>query len=165
MNKKNGRNKLELVRGERGIVVTDAIIAILIVMLFTGLITSLISKIMVEKTKIKMNSQQMTFVTQIFEHIEEMDYNDVTEENVIEYINNIEPTKVSAGTTLDTLTTANKIKVKIEKYETTGENSGFDLVKIVTLTVQNELNNKTYTTEISRIKKATIQDVQDELDT
>ena len=165
MDKKSGRNKLELIREEKGIVVTDAIIAILIVMLFTGLITSLISKIMIEKMKIKMNSQQMTFVTQIFEHIEKMEYNEVTEENVINYINSIEPTKISAGTSLDNLTTANKIKVKVEKYETTEENPGFDLVKIVTLTVQNELDNKQYTTEISRIKKATMQDVKNELDT
>lgn len=165
MDKKSGRNKLELIREEKGIVVTDAIIAILIVMLFTGLITSLISKIMIEKMKIKMNSQQMTFVTQIFEHIEKMEYNEVTEENVINYINSIEPTKISAGTSLDNLTTANKIKVKVEKYETTEENSGFDLVKIVTLTIQNELDNKQYTTEISRIKKATMQDVKNELDT
>lgn len=165
MDKKSGRNKLELIREEKGIVVTDAIIAILIVMLFTGLITSLISKIMIEKMKIKMNSQQMTFVTQIFEHIEKMEYNEVTEENVINYINSIEPTKISAGTSLDNLTTANKIKVKVEKYETTEENSGFDLVKIVTLTIQNELDNKPYTTEISRIKKATMQDVKNELDT
>lgn len=165
MDKKSGRNKLELIREEKGIVVTDAIIAILIVMLFTGLITSLISKIMIEKMKIKMNSQQMTFVTQIFEHIEKMEYNEVTEENVINYINSIEPTKISAGTSLDNLTTANKIKVKVEKYETIEENSGFDLVKIVTLTIQNELDNKQYTTEISRIKKATMQDVKNELDT
>ncbi len=165
MDKKSGRNKLELIREEKGIVVTDAIIAILIVMLFTGLITSLISKIMIEKMKIKMNSQQMTFVTQIFEHIEKMEYNEVTEENVINYINSIEPTKISAGTSLDNLTTANKIKVKVEKYETTEENPGFDLVKIVTLTIQNELDNKQYTTEISRIKKATMQDVKNELDT
>ena len=165
MDKKSGRNKLELIREEKGIVVTDAIIAILIIMLFTGLITSLISKIMIEKMKIKMNSQQMTFVTQIFEHIEKMEYNEVTEENVINYINSIEPTKISAGTSLDNLTTANKIKVKVEKYETTEENPGFDLVKIVTLTIQNELDNKQYTTEISRIKKATMQDVKNELDT
>ena len=165
MDKKSGRNKLELIREEKGIVVTDAIIAILIIMLFTGLITSLTSKIMIEKMKIKMNSQQMTFVTQIFEHIEKMEYNEVTEENVINYINSIEPTKISAGTSLDNLTTANKIKVKVEKYETTEENPGFDLVKIVTLTIQNELDNKQYTTEISRIKKATMQDVKNELDT
>lgn len=165
MDKNGNRSKLELIKGERGIVVTDAIIAILIVMLFTGLITSLISKIMIEKMKIKMNSQQMTFVTQIFEHIEKMNYDDVTEENVISYINSIEPTRISAGTTLDTLTTANKIKVKVEKYETTEENSGFDLVKIVTLTVQNELDGTPYTTEISRIKKATTQDVKNKLDT
>ena len=107
----------------------------------------------------------MTFVTQIFEHIEKMEYNEVTEENVINYINSIEPTKISAGTSLDNLTTANKIKVKVEKYETTEENPGFDLVKIVTLTIQNELDNKQYTTEISRIKKATMQDVKNELDT
>ena len=165
MDKNGNRNKFELIKGERGIVVTDAIIAILIVMLFTGLITSLISKIMIEKMKIKMNSQQMTFVTQIFEHIEKMNYDDVTEENVISYINSIEPTRISAGTTLDTLTTANKIKVKVEKYETTEENSGFDLVKIVTLTVQNELDGTPYTTEISRIKKAATQDVKNKLDT
>ena len=55
---------------QNGIVVTDAIIAILIVLLFVGIITSLISKISTEKYKIKINSQQISLATQIFENVE-----------------------------------------------------------------------------------------------
>lgn len=148
-------------RTDRGIVVTDAIVAILIVLLFAGLITSLISKITAEKYTIKLNSQQMSLVTEIFEYVEKSKYADVTQDNIIAFINDMDSSKISAGTSFDTLTTPNKIKVSVEKYTPENETDSLDLVKIVTISIKNEFNNKTYTTDISRIKKANIQEVKE----
>ena len=145
---------------QNGIVVTDAIIAILILLLFVGIITSLISKISTEKYKIKINSQQISLATQIFEYVEKSSYEDVTQDKLIAYINEIDPGKISAGTSFDTLTTPNKVKVKVEKYTPTEEGEHLDLVKTVTISIENEFDNKTYKTEISRLKKASSQEVK-----
>ena len=99
---------------QNGIVVTDAIIAILIVLLFVGIITSLISKISTEKYKIKINSQQISLFTQIFEYVEKSSYEDVTQDKLIAYINEIDSGKISAGTSFDTLTTPHNVKVNFE---------------------------------------------------
>ena len=149
---------------QNGIVVTDAIIAILIVLLFVGIITSLISKISTEKYKIKINSQQMSLFTQIFEYVEKSSYADVTEDNLIAYINEIDSGKISAGTSLDTLTTPNKVKVKVEKYTPAEESEYLDLVKTVTISIENEFDNKTYRTEISRLKKISLQEIKEMLE-
>ena len=143
---------------QNGIVVTDAIIAIFL--LFVGIITSLIGKISTEKYKIKINSQQISLATQIFEYVEKSSYEDVTQDKLIAYINEIDPGKISAGTSFDTLTTPNKVKVKVEKYTPTEEGEHLDLVKTVTISIENEFDNKTYKTEISRLKKASSQEVK-----
>lgn len=160
MNKNSLFNRVKSYKNAKGIVVTDAIIAILIVLLFVGIITSFISKIATEKYKIKINSQQMSLSTQIMEHVEKSSYEDVTQDKLIEFINEIDPSKVSAGVSFASLTTPNKVKVLVESYKPEGEDEYLDLVKIITISIQNELDNQTYTTELSRIKKASPQEVK-----
>lgn len=154
----------EKCKKQNGIVVTDAIIAILIVLLFVGIITSLISKISTEKYKIKVNSQQMSLFTQIFEYVEKSSYADVTEDNLIAYINEIDSGKISAGTSLNDLTTPNKVKVKVEKYTPNEEGEHLDLVKTITITIENEFDNKIYKTEMSRLKKVSSQEIKEMLE-
>lgn len=153
--------KRKNLKGQRGIVVSDAILAILIILLFTGIIISLITNIVMESTKIKMNSQQLDFAVELLEHIETMPYENVTEDNLIKYVNDKNAEYVSAGTTVDTLTTPYKIGIKVEKYnETEGNTDKLDIIKIVTLTIENSIEDKQYSTTISRIKKASIDEIK-----
>ncbi len=78
----------QILKKEKGIIVSDAIIAILIILLFVGIIASLIVNIVLESTKIKINSGQLDFATEILEYVENLPYEAVTEENLINYVNN-----------------------------------------------------------------------------
>lgn len=157
----NTKFKICNLKNNKGIVVTDAIIAILIVLIFAGTVISLISKITSESIKLKMNSQQISVATQIFEYAEKTEYNDVTNEKLIQYTNQINPEKLSAGESLNSLTTPNKVKISVETYKPQNAEETFDIVKIITLTIENELDGKTYTTEISRLKKVNLSELKE----
>lgn len=155
----------KILKKEKGIIVSDAIIAILIILLFVGIITSLIINIVLETTKIKINSGQLDFATEIMEYIEKLPYKDVTEENLINYINNKNPGQISAGTSIIGLTTTYKVGITVQSYnQIPGNEEKLDIIKLVTLTIENNLENKQYSTQITKIKKADIQEVEQILD-
>ena len=151
----------KILKKEKGIIVSDAIIAILIILLFVGIITTLIVNIILETTKIKINSGQLDFATEILEYIEELPYEAVTEENLINYVNNKNSEQVSAGTSTEELTTTYKIGIDVQSYNQIAGNEGkLDIIKLVTLTIKNNLEDKEYSTEITKIKKANMEEVE-----
>lgn len=147
---------------QKGVIVTDAIIAILIIMLFVGIIASLMYNIVLETIKTKINSQQIDFATQIFEHIEKSAYADVTVENIIDFVNeNYNDELVTVGENVESLTGTYKIGITVTPYnELEGNEEKYDLLKIVTLKIQSEINDKKYTTEMSTVKKTTIEEAE-----
>lgn len=148
-----------ILKEKKGIFLSDAIIAILIILLFTGIIVSLMTNIFLESAKIKLSSQQVDFVTEIFEYVEKIPYENVTQENLINYINEKNVDYVSAGSTIEDLTTPYKIAITVEKYnETEGNTDKLDLIKVVTVNVENNLSDKQYSTTMSKLKKRTIQE-------
>lgn len=151
----------KLVKEQKGIVISDAIIAILIIMLFTGIIVSLIVNIVLESQIIKLNSQQIDFATEILEYAELLTYEEVTEEKLIEYINKKNVDYVSAGTGTESLTTTYRIAIDVQKYSEIENNTEkLDIIKIVTVTVETDLDDKEYTTTVSGLKKATTEEVE-----
>ena len=151
----------QILKKEKGIIVSDAIIAILIILLFVGIIASLIVNIVLESTKIKINSGQLDFATEILEYVENLPYEAVTEENLINYVNNKKSEQVTAGTDTTRLTTTYKIGIKVQSYnQIPGNEEKLDIIKLVTLTIENDLEDKKYSTEITKLKKANIQEVE-----
>lgn len=150
---------------KKGIILSDAIIAILIILLFAGLITSLMAKIFLESAKIKSSSQQMDFSTEIFEYVEKIPYASVTQENLINYINNKNADYVSAGDTIESLNTPYKIAITVETYVPEENANRLDIIKIITVKIENNLGSKPYSTTTSRIKKATMQEIEEMLNT
>ena len=51
--------KINIFKEKKGIIVADAIVAILIILLFAGIVTSITINIFSEKTKIKLNSMYL----------------------------------------------------------------------------------------------------------
>lgn len=149
---------------ENGIVVSDAIIAILIVLLFVGIITSLITNIVLESAKIKLDSQHINIATEILEYIEQASYSDIEEEDVINHINNMNPDYIVAARTreeLEGIEKLYKVVVNVERYnEIPGNEDKLDLIKIIEITIESNLDGKTREMQLSRIKKATMQEVQ-----
>ncbi len=151
-------------REKKGVIVLDAIIATMIILLFAGLTISLIYNIVLESSKAKISSQQMDFAIEIFEYAEKLTYKSVDQDNLESYINSKNLDYVSAGKTedIDSLTTPYKIGIKVEKYnEIDGNEDKEDIIKKITLTIENEIAGKPFTTEISTLKKATIKEAED----
>ena len=150
------------VKEQKGVIVSDAIVAILIILLFTGIIVSLIVNIILESQVIKLNSQQIDFATEVLEYADSLEYHQVTEAKLIEYVNTKNEDYVSAGTSTESLTTAYRIAVDVQKYNETTNNTGkLDIIKIITITVETDFDEKTYTTTISSLKKATVEEVKE----
>lgn len=151
----------KLIKEQKGIVISDAIVAILIMLLFTGIIVSLIVNIVLESQLIKLNSQQIDFATEVLEYAGTLSYAEVTETKLIEYVNTKNADYVSAGTSTESLTTNYKIAIDVQKYNETANNTGKkDIIKIITVTVKTNLDDKEYSTTISSLKKATIDEVK-----
>lgn len=150
-----------LLKNNKGVILSDAIVATLIILLFGGIIISLITSIIVERTRIKLNSMNIDIATDVFEYVEKIPFNYVTAENIIAYINGKNLEFLSAGTSLDSLTTQSKVQISVEDHIPEGRS--LNLVKIVNLNIQTLISDKTYSMQVSRVKKATMEDIEEQL--
>src|SRR5574344_620984 len=107
--RKENMFKNKILKANKGIMISDALIAMLIILLFSGIVITLITNITVEKTKISQNSMIIDFATKMLEYVEKLPYADVTEENLINYVNSEELEHISAGRTTDNLTTEYRV--------------------------------------------------------
>lgn len=152
---------------QKGVLVSDAIVSILIILVFAGTITTLIYNIVLESMKVKMESKKISIFTNIFEYVEKMPYSSITANNICNYINNNEfnidnVSAVADKGSVNTLTTAYKVVVKVEQYTGTEDiEVKYDLVKKVTIIVENTLSGNTYSSEMSTIKKANSEETKE----
>ena len=148
--------KVKISKKQNGFVVSEAILAILILIMFTGIITSLIYNIVLNSKRVKISSQEIAYITDVFNHTEIIKYNDVTEEKLIAYVNNKAETKnsLSAGQDLSVLTTPYKMRIEVETYIPEDKTNGTkDLVKTIKVRVECVLAKKTYATEMNTVRQ------------
>ena len=77
-----------ILKEQKGIAASDALIAVLILILFSGLIATISYNIYLSNTSIKRMSKATSYIVDMFEYIDKSDYDYVTEENLAEYFNN-----------------------------------------------------------------------------
>lgn len=119
---------------ESGFVGVDMILSILAVLIFSGLIISLMYNNAVENIKIKRQALAIIYLTETFENIGIANYEDVTQENKANFI----PTEVAD-----------------KNYEmdiTINEDENEQITKKITATISYKLANKKYEYSIERIK-------------
>ena len=150
-----------ILKEKKGIIVADAIVAILIMLLFAGIVTSITVNIFSEKTKIKLNSMYLDVVTEILEYVQQAEFKDVTEANLINYVNAKNSEYFSAGASLADLTTPYKIQINVENYIPEGSEAQLNLVKIVRVKLQKTVGEKTYEKSVSKLKKANASDLKE----
>lgn len=76
------------IKQNKGIGLADAIIAVVILMIFTGVIASVSYNIYIQSHFIKRNEQATNYIVEIFEYAQGLLYKDVDSTKMIEYINN-----------------------------------------------------------------------------
>lgn len=156
------------IKKENGFAGSDALIAVLIIVLFTGIIATIIYNIYLSNASIKRMGTSTKYITNIFENIDKAYYDDVTLTGLKNYINtnsdlfstsenqinissnNTSESNESIGTTDNPRYTIN---VYIEYYnKTTGNEDKLDLVKQITVTVIYKLGNKNQEITMTRVK-------------
>ena len=158
-------------KGNNGIAGTDSLIAVLIIILFSGLIATFSYNIYISNSAIKRMSKAQGYIVDVFEHIENIDYDDVTEENIITVFNGkyyyeqdgqtkkddaeVKMIEMAEdGEETENVDTSFKAEIKIEKYnETTGNTEKEDLVEQITMRITYKLGSKDQVIEMTRIKQ------------
>ena len=144
----------KILKDQKGFVASDALIAILIIALFSGLVASISYNIYIASSSTKRMSKATSYIVDVFEYIDKTDYSNVTKENITTYFNNKyyyaedettpkEDAEVKIQENDETLETPFKAEINIIKYnETEGNTDKLDLVQEITMTVRYKLGNK-----------------------
>ena len=150
-----------------GFAASDALIAILIIALFTGIIASLLYNIYLSNTSLKRMSKANGYIVDVFEYIDKIYYDEVNKDNLISYFNKKyyykedgttpkEDTEVMAAVDEGTINTPYKVIIDLKNYSEIEGNDNtqeLDLVKEITMTVKYKLGNKDQELTIKRIKQ------------
>lgn len=153
--------KAKFSKKQNGFVVSDAILAILVLIMFTGIITSLIYNVILTSKRIKISSQEIAYITDVFNHVDLMNYDEVTAQNLISYVNQKSDSRnsLSAGYNTYGLWTPYRMSINVETYKPTDETiEQKDLIKIINIKVECTLGKKTYSTEMNTMRK--IKDIE-----
>ncbi len=123
----------------RGVTMTDVIIAIIILSLFVGVISSLYYKIAYYNNAIRMNAMAVHYAVRIAEDTDKMIYEDVGD-NLNE--------SIKTNYNLPDTFTANIMVKKYNEEDTTKQ----DIIKIVTIKIDYEFMNDKKSYEIKKLK-------------
>lgn len=155
-----------------GFAASDGLIAVLIIVLFSGLITTIIYNIYLSNASIKRMSIATEYITTVFEYLDKAYYDDIYVDGLATYIDgkqkddnkdifdkSVNKVIISSnnGDGQKNITESEDpqytIEMKIDYYnETEGNQEKLDLVKKLTVAVSYKLGNKDQKIEMSRIK-------------
>lgn len=159
--------KKQILKEQKGFAVSDGLIALLIITLFSGLIATISYNIYLSNSSIKRMSKATEYIVDMFEYIDKIPYSEVTNENLINYFNGkyyYEEDRVTPKTNAEvkliendteTVNTPFKAEISIVKYnQTEGNTDKLDLVQEITMTVNYKLGNKDQEITMTRNKTA-----------
>ena len=124
----------------KGVTIPDVIIAMIILSLFVGVISSLFYQIVSHNNAIRYNAVAVNYAVKIAEDIDKMTYEEVVEEDLNESLQET----YGYGDNI-------QIDIQVEKYSDE-DASKKDLIKIVTITVQYEYMNSNQSYELKKLK-------------
>lgn len=155
---------IKSVKEQKGILVSDAVVAILVILLFSGTLVAIITNIMSTSAEIKIQNSQTYFVTNIFEYAEKLPYSDTTEENLIQYANSKFTKNAIIGSDMTNLLSEDKlykVAIDVQKYnETTGNEDKLDIIKIISVEVRTTVEGKEHSTQMKMVKKANSDELE-----
>lgn len=153
--------KNNTLKQEKGFAGSDALIAVLIIALFSGLIATISYNIFLSNSAIKRMSKATEYIVEMFEYIDKTYYEEVTIENLkLNYTYLTEKTDseeiVDENMQRLGILTGNRdnnyeITIIIDKYHP--EENSLDLVKQIKMRVKYKLGNKEQIVEMKRIKQ------------
>lgn len=140
----------KFLKNQKGVTGADAILAVAIAVLFAGIIVTLAYNIYITTNSLKRSSQALNYITSTFEYVATQYYDEVTEENIENYINGNENiVALDEGTLSTANTTPYKAEVTVTDYS---KEEKLDLVKEITMSVTYKLGDKDQTITIKTAK-------------
>lgn len=146
----------KFLKNNKGLTGADAILAIALIILFSGIIATISYNIYITSNSLKRSSQAIEYITSIFENAKKMDYGDVTKEKLVQEFNGDYYDKAcvyySEGED-EKDDKPYKVKISVEKYNEQEENKDKkDLIKEIKVTVKYKLGTKEQTIEMKTVK-------------
>lgn len=150
----------KFLKSNKGITGADALLAVALIVLFSGIIATLAYNIYNTSNSLKRSSQALEYITSAFEYVANQYYDDVTADNLVKYINDKNDEKVTAinkkEVTEEQIANINKpyiAKITVTNYnETEGNTDKLDLVKEITMSVEYKLGDKKQEIEMKTTK-------------
>lgn len=150
----------KFLKGNSGIGASDAIIAILIISLFTGLIATILYNIYISNTSLKRMGTANSYIIDILEYSEKLYYEDLTTSNkmqaefsLTESENPDEPEEENLKRLWKlegTINNGYNVEITLDKY--TPEENSYDLVRKITVTINYKVGNRNQEISVYRIK-------------
>lgn len=135
-------------KSNKGITGADAVLGVALAILFSGIIATLSYNIYVTSSSLKRSSKALEYITSTFEYVATQYYDNVTEDNIKNYISTKLDGKISINEG-----TPYKAQVSVTNYnQTEGNTDKLDLVKEITMSVTYKLGDKDQTIEIKTAK-------------
>jgi len=179
--KQNIKNNLIRRRGQSGFTGADVLIAIAIITLFTGIITTISYNIYLATISTQRMSKANSYIAQVFEYADEQYYDkialdnetDISKISLVDYFNgkyntipNLDSnsTILASATTLymdeggklqfnSQLNTPYQIGISVQSYIPPEEDNPLDLVKIITIDVRYKVGNKQQDVVMTKVKQ------------
>ena len=139
----------KLLKQNKGIIVADALVSILIMTIFIGVISTLCYNIYISASFTKRNSTATNYGISIMEYIDKISYKDVTYEKLVQYINTLEGASVDGNSPY-------RISIQIQKYKDTQDNIDKDLIKTINLEIRYNVGDSEKTVKFEKIKQEQI---------
>ncbi len=144
--------KIDL-KSQKGVFVSEALFSVMIIALFSGLILTLSYNIYMSISSLKRMSVATNYITDIFEYIDELYYDDVDGTNITNYCSTLS-TKGNIMVNPGDLWNKKGYKIDFDIKSITDEDpSKLDLVKEINVSVSYVLGGKDQTITMSTIKK------------
>lgn len=138
----NNYSKKNRYKREEGVTIIDLVIAIIIMSIFVGVITTLMTGIYKQSLEVQISSNAMSYATIILEKIDEKSFEEVQNPNFVENL------QASGEVTIPEEYT---IKLSVENPDNASKDVS-DVIKKATVTVCYKIRNEEKSISISKLK-------------
>ena len=135
-------SKKNIYKNEKGVTIIDLVIAIIIMSVFVGVITTLMAKIYKQSIEVQVSSNAMAYATTVLEKIDEKSFEEVQKPSFLQKL------KESGEITIPEEYT---IELNVENPENVSEEIT-DFIKKATVTVKYKIKNEEKSISISKLK-------------
>lgn len=142
------------IKQNKGIGSIDAIIAVVILMIFTGIIATISTNIYAQSQFIKRNDQATNYIVDIFEYAQQISYDDISEQELVDYINkkNGKEEAIAEQYSEDNMKNSGyTIFIEVNGFIDEDNKDYSDYIKQIDITVAYKLKGKTKTVNMSTL--------------